>query len=91
VQQALIERGYPVFGGADGVFGSVTQSLVSQFQRANGLAITGAHTGMMSRPTLGHAKRRAAWPRPRHRTAHGGVSDKRVLSVMLIVVSGVGS
>ena len=41
VQQALIERGYALIGGADGVFGSATETLVRTFQKANGLTVTG--------------------------------------------------
>ena len=41
VQRALIERGYGLFGGADGVFGTATERAVRQYQAANGLAVTG--------------------------------------------------
>ena len=42
VQRALIERGYGLFGGADGVFGSATERAVRHYQAANGLAVTGS-------------------------------------------------
>lgn len=41
VQQLLINVGIPVRGGADGVFGPVTQSAISSFQQAQGLPVTG--------------------------------------------------
>ncbi len=41
VQRALIERGITVGGGADGVFGPMTQAALVEFQRANGLSPTG--------------------------------------------------
>ncbi|MFM8858130.1 MAG: peptidoglycan-binding protein [Actinomycetota bacterium] len=41
VQQLLINAGIPVRGGADGVFGPVTQSAISSFQQAQGLPVTG--------------------------------------------------
>ncbi|MDX2379694.1 MAG: peptidoglycan-binding protein [Acidimicrobiia bacterium] len=41
LQSALIAKGVPVSGGADGVFGPATKAALSQFQRANGAAATG--------------------------------------------------
>ena len=41
VQQALIEKGITVAGGADGVFGPATRSAVTTFQAQQGLAQTG--------------------------------------------------
>lgn len=41
VQQLLINAGIPVRGGADGVFGPVTQAAISSFQQAQGLPVTG--------------------------------------------------
>lgn len=41
VQQLLINAGIPVRGGADGIFGPVTQSAISSFQQAQGLPVTG--------------------------------------------------
>ena len=42
VQQALINAGMTVRGGADGVFGNATKAAVSKFQEANGLGVSGA-------------------------------------------------
>lgn len=41
VQQLLINAGIPVRGGADGVFGPVTQAAIVGFQQAQGLPATG--------------------------------------------------
>lgn len=41
VQQLLINSGVPVRGGADGIFGPVTQAAISSFQQAQGLPVTG--------------------------------------------------
>ncbi len=41
LQQALIASGVYVPGGADGVFGQATKTAVSNYQRWNGLAVTG--------------------------------------------------
>ena len=41
LQQALINAGIPVRGGADGVFGSGTAGAVMAFQRAKGLTASG--------------------------------------------------
>lgn len=41
LQQALIDAGVPVSGGADGVFGPVTHVAVTSFQSARGLSATG--------------------------------------------------
>ena len=41
LQQRIMALGWPLRGGADGVFGAATQNRVLQFQRANGLAATG--------------------------------------------------
>ena len=41
LQQRIIDLGWPLRGGADGVFGAATQNRVLQFQRANGLSATG--------------------------------------------------
>lgn len=41
VQEALLRAGVSVRGGADGVFGPMTEAAVSEFQRAKGLAVTG--------------------------------------------------
>jgi murein DD-endopeptidase MepM/ murein hydrolase activator NlpD len=41
LQQALINAGIPVLGGADGIFGASTAGAVMNFQRAKGLAPTG--------------------------------------------------
>lgn len=45
MQQALINAGVRVAGGADGVFGPATQSAVRAYQRARGLQSTGAIDG----------------------------------------------
>jgi peptidoglycan hydrolase-like protein with peptidoglycan-binding domain len=42
VQRALIRRGYSLPGGADGVFGRYTESVVKRFQTRHGLRPTGA-------------------------------------------------
>jgi peptidoglycan hydrolase-like protein with peptidoglycan-binding domain len=42
LQQALINNGIAVAGGADGIFGAATAAAVSSFQQAKGLAVTGA-------------------------------------------------
>jgi peptidoglycan hydrolase-like protein with peptidoglycan-binding domain len=42
LQQALINSGVTVVGGADGVFGAATAAAVSAFQQAKGLSVTGA-------------------------------------------------
>jgi murein DD-endopeptidase MepM/ murein hydrolase activator NlpD len=41
VQQALIDAGMTVRGGADGVFGNATKAAVSQYQESNGLDASG--------------------------------------------------
>lgn len=41
VQQALIDAGIPVFGGADGHFGQMTAAALRKFQDNNGLPATG--------------------------------------------------
>lgn len=41
VQQLLINAGIPVRGGADGIFGPVTQAAISSFQQAQSLPVTG--------------------------------------------------
>lgn len=41
VQQLLINVGIPVRGGADGVFGPVTQAAISSFQQSQSLPVTG--------------------------------------------------
>jgi peptidoglycan hydrolase-like protein with peptidoglycan-binding domain len=41
LQQRIMDLGWPLRGGADGVFGAATQNRVLQFQRANGLSATG--------------------------------------------------
>lgn len=41
VQQALIDRGIAVYGGADGQFGSYTKAAVETFQRRRGLRVSG--------------------------------------------------
>lgn len=41
LQQQLLAIGVPVFGGADGIFGQATKTAVSNFQRWNGLTVTG--------------------------------------------------
>jgi peptidoglycan hydrolase-like protein with peptidoglycan-binding domain len=60
VQQALINQGISVAGGADGVFGSGTASALKQFQARNGLNATGVvdaatalALGLTSSPLLG--------------------------------------
>ncbi|MFT4773843.1 MAG: peptidoglycan hydrolase-like protein with peptidoglycan-binding domain [Ilumatobacter sp.] len=42
VQQALIDAGMTVRGGADGVFGNATKAAVSKYQESNGLDGSGA-------------------------------------------------
>ena len=44
LQQRLMELGYPLPSGADGVFGVETQTAVKEFQRSNGLQVDG-HVG----------------------------------------------
>lgn len=41
MQQQLIAVGIPMFGGADGIFGSATKNSLKQFQTRAGLAATG--------------------------------------------------
>jgi peptidoglycan hydrolase-like protein with peptidoglycan-binding domain len=41
LQQALLNAGVPVMGGADGIFGASTAGAVMNFQRAKGLSPTG--------------------------------------------------
>jgi peptidoglycan hydrolase-like protein with peptidoglycan-binding domain len=41
LQQALINAGIKVTGGADGVFGAATANAIKTFQRAKGLPVTG--------------------------------------------------
>jgi peptidoglycan hydrolase-like protein with peptidoglycan-binding domain len=60
LQQALIDAGFPVPGGADGVFGAGTEAAVKQFQTTQGLNPSGTVTaatalalGLISSPFLG--------------------------------------
>ena len=41
VQQALVNQGFPVAGGADGIFGAATTAALKGFQTTKGLAVTG--------------------------------------------------
>ena len=41
VQQALINFGWPIASGADGVFGASTERALKAFQKANGLGVSG--------------------------------------------------
>ena len=41
VQQRLIEVGFPIRGGADGVFGAQTEDAIRDFQAAQGYKVTG--------------------------------------------------
>ena len=41
LQQALVDAGVPLTGGVDGVFGGGTAAAVMEFQRRNGLPVTG--------------------------------------------------
>jgi peptidoglycan hydrolase-like protein with peptidoglycan-binding domain len=41
VQNALMDAGFTVVGGADGIYGALTANAVKSFQNANGLALTG--------------------------------------------------
>ena len=41
VQQALINFGWPITSGADGVFGASTERALKAFQKANGLGVSG--------------------------------------------------
>jgi len=63
VQQALIAKGFPVAGGADGVFGAATERAVKQFQTNQGLNANGTVTAataialeLVSSPYLGLAQ-----------------------------------
>ncbi len=60
VQQALVNQGIALPGGADGIFGSGTASALKQFQSSKGLAATGTvddatalALGLASSPLLG--------------------------------------
>jgi peptidoglycan hydrolase-like protein with peptidoglycan-binding domain len=44
LQQALIDWGISVFGGADGSFGNATAAAISKFQQVHGLTVTGTVT-----------------------------------------------
>ena len=41
MQQALINFGFPIPSGADGVFGASTERALKAFQKANGLGVSG--------------------------------------------------
>ncbi len=41
-QQAIMDAGFTVVGGADGIYGALTANAVKSFQNANGLPVTGA-------------------------------------------------
>jgi peptidoglycan hydrolase-like protein with peptidoglycan-binding domain len=41
LQQRIIDAGFTVVGGADGIFGVLTGNALRSFQNANGLAVTG--------------------------------------------------
>ncbi|HEY5664170.1 MAG TPA: peptidoglycan-binding protein [Ilumatobacter sp.] len=41
LQQAMMDAGFTVVGGADGVFGVLTANALRSFQNANGLGVTG--------------------------------------------------
>lgn len=65
LQQALIASGVYVPGGADGVFGQATKTAVSNYQRWNGLPITGeVDATTSSRLKLGSGAVPAATPGP---------------------------
>jgi len=60
LQRALVDRGYSVAGGVDGVFGDGTKTALERFQAAQGLATTGTVTaatalalGLTTSPYLG--------------------------------------
>jgi peptidoglycan hydrolase-like protein with peptidoglycan-binding domain len=42
LQQALMDLGFTVVGGADGIYGALTANAVKSFQNANGLGTSGA-------------------------------------------------
>ena len=63
LQQALINAGIPVRGGADGVFGSGTASAVMAFQRAKGLKASGK-VDAATAAALGLASAAAPAPTP---------------------------
>lgn len=42
LQRAIMNAGFTVVGGADGIFGALTANALTSFQNANGLATTGA-------------------------------------------------
>ena len=42
VQQVIMDAGFTVVGGADGIYGALTANAVKSFQNANGLTVTGA-------------------------------------------------
>ena len=42
VQQLLLDRGVTIVGGADGVFGALTQAALRSFQSAKGLTVSGS-------------------------------------------------
>ena len=66
LQNALMAFGVFVPGGADGVFGPATKTAVSNFQRWNGLAVTGAvDAATASRLKLGSAPAPATPAAPR--------------------------
>lgn len=63
VQQALIDKGFAVAGGADGVFGAGTERALKQFQTSQGLNANGTVTtatalalGLVASPYLGLAQ-----------------------------------
>jgi peptidoglycan hydrolase-like protein with peptidoglycan-binding domain len=41
IQRAIISMGWPIAGGADGVFGNATRAALLAVQRANGVAVSG--------------------------------------------------
>lgn len=62
IQQQLLSIGVPVAGGADGIFGSGTKTAVSNFQRWNGLTVTGVVDSTTASRISSAAKTKATPP-----------------------------
>ncbi len=66
LQQTIINAGFTVVGGADGIFGVLTANALRSFQNANGLGVTGVVDGPTATALAGVTAPAAADPGASH-------------------------